>query len=65
MAAASGLVWPLGEGLNDDALTAMLFVQPDKAAERSSCITADPEYAVIHSDLKRPQLSEALPGDEV
>jgi transposase len=63
-AAAAGLEWPLDETLSDEALAALLFIQPSKGAMRGVRRKPEPDWAAIHQDLKRPHMTKALVWQE-
>jgi transposase len=57
----AGLTWPLPEGLDDARLEMLLFPPPaDVAAERRPV----PDWAVVHRELRRPNMTLALLWEE-
>ena len=57
----AGLGWPLPEGLDDAQLEALLFPPPpDVATERRPV----PDWAVVHRELRRPNMTLALLWEE-
>lgn len=63
-AAAAGLTWPEAGALSDAALAARIFkrttVSPHLGARRH----AEPDWAVVHLELKRPHVTLALLWEE-
>jgi len=55
-AKAVGLTWPLPEGLDDDALEALLFT----AESPPPVVRPVPEWAKVHVELKRPHVTLML-----
>lgn len=60
-AAAAGLSWPLPDGLDERALERLLFPPPASAKEREF---TEPNWALVHRELKRPGVTLALLWDE-
>ena len=56
-----GLSWPLPEGLEEAALERLLFPPPPPAKGRQF---AEPDWAAVHRELKRPGVTLALLWDE-
>jgi len=57
----AGVVWPLPDGLSDTQLEALLYPPPpDVATERRPV----PEWAVVHRELRRPNMTLALLWEE-
>jgi transposase len=57
----AGLDWPLPEGLDDAQLEALLYPpSPDVAAEQRPV----PDWAVVHRELRRPNMTLALLWEE-
>jgi transposase len=54
-AKAAGLSWPLPDGVDDDALEALLFAIPAPVSVRPL-----PDWAKIHVELRRPQVTLML-----
>ena len=57
----AGLSWPLPEGLDEAALERLLFPPPPPAKGRQF---AEPDWAAVHRELKRPGVTLALLWDE-
>ncbi|MGH7752923.1 MAG: hypothetical protein ACREN5_08915 [Gemmatimonadales bacterium] len=55
-AKAAGLTWPLPEGLDDDALEALLFAKEAPPAVARPV----PDWAKVHVELRRPQVTLML-----
>ncbi len=55
-AKAAGLSWPLPEGLDDDALEALLF----RAAARPTDSRPMPDWAKVHKELRHPHVTLML-----
>jgi hypothetical protein len=55
--AAAGLAWPLPEDLDDGALEARLFARPATPLARDRVV---PEWAQLHHELKKPDVTLAL-----
>jgi len=55
-AKAAGLSWPLPDGLDDDALEALLFAAAAPPAERRPM----PDWEKVHVELRRPQVTLML-----
>ena len=60
-AGRAGLSWPLPEGLDEAALERLLFPPPLPSKGRQ---LAEPDWAAIHRELKRPGVTLALLWDE-
>ena len=60
-AGTAGLSWPLPEGLDEAALERLLFPPPPPAKGRQF---AEPDWAAVHRELKRPGVTLALLWDE-
>ena len=60
-AEVAGLSWPLPEGLDEAALERLLFPPPPPAKGRQF---AEPDWAAVHRELKRPGVTLALLWDE-
>jgi transposase len=60
-AEVAGLSWPLPEGLDDETLERRLFPPPPPSKGRQ---LAEPDWAAIHRELKRPGVTLALLWDE-
>lgn len=60
-AEVAGLCWPLPEGLDEAALEQLLFPPPPPAKGRQF---AEPDWAALHRELKRPGVTLALLWDE-
>lgn len=60
-AEVAGLSWPLPEGLDEVELERQLFPPPPPSKDRQF---AEPDWAVIHRELKRPGVTLALLWDE-
>ena len=60
-AGMAGVSWPLPEGLDEAALERRLFPPPPPSRDRQF---AEPDWAVIHRELKRPGVTLALLWDE-
>ena len=60
-AEVAGLSWPLPEGLDEAALERLLFPPPPAAKGRRF---AEPDWAAVHRELKRPGVTLALLWDE-
>jgi len=56
-AKAAGLSWPLPEDLDDDALNARLFAQPEAKAAPARPL---PDWAKVHVELRRPHVTLSL-----
>jgi transposase len=59
-ARVAGLGWPLPDGLDDVPLEARLYPPPAVAPERR----AVPDWAVVHRELRRPNMTLALLWEE-
>jgi transposase len=57
----AGLSWPLPEGLDEAALERLLFPPPPPSKDRQF---AEPDWAAVHRELKRPGVTLALLWDE-
>src|SRR5215472_4847814 len=57
-AGAAGLSWPLPSGLDDAALEKQLFPPPPPSAGQRP----QPDYTVIHTELKGPNVTLPLGG---
>jgi len=55
-AKAAGLSWPLPEGLDDDALEALLFSAAAPPTDRRPV----PDWAKVHTELRRPHVTLML-----
>ena len=53
-AASAGLYWPLGEGLNDEALERLLFA--GTGSKKSYWRQMAPDWLLIHRELKHHKL---------
>ena len=60
-ATTAGLSWPLPAGLDEAALERLLFPPPPPAKGRRF---AEPDWAVVHRELKRPGVTLALLWDK-
>lgn len=60
-AEVAGLSWPLPEGLDEAALERLLFPPPPPLRDRQF---AEPDWAAVHRELKRPGVTLALLWDE-
>lgn len=60
-AGTAGVSWPLPEGLDEAALERLLFPPPPPSKGRQ---IAEPNWAAIHRELKRPGVTLALLWDE-
>jgi len=60
-AEVAGQSWPLLEGLDEAALERLLFPPPPAAKGRQF---AEPDWAAVHRELKRPGVTLALLWDE-
>lgn len=60
-ATTAGLSWPLPAGLDEAALERLLFPPPPPAKGRRF---AEPDWAAVHRELKRPGVTLALLWDE-
>ena len=60
-ATTAGLSWPLSAGLDEAALERLLFPPPPPAKGRQF---AEPDWAEVHRELKRPGVTLALLWDE-
>ena len=60
-AEVAGLSWPLPEGLDDETLERRLFPPPPPSKGRQF---AEPDWAAVHRELKRPGVTLALLWDE-
>ncbi len=49
-ASRAGLSWPLPEGLDDQALEALLFQRPERGGERVGLV---PEWSQVHVERRR------------
>jgi hypothetical protein len=57
----AGLTWPLPENLDDAQLEALLYPPPpDVAPDRRPV----PDWAVMHREMRRPNVTLALLGEE-
>ena len=56
-----GLGWPLREGLDDDQLEALLYPPPPGVASEQRPI---PDWAVVHRELRRPNVTLSLLWEE-
>ncbi|PZP40887.1 MAG: IS21 family transposase, partial [Azospirillum brasilense] len=57
-AAAAGLTWPLPATLTDGALEALLFAGGGAVAGQRR--KAEPDWAVVHRELRRPGVTLML-----
>ena len=57
----AGLSWPLPEGLDDEQLEALLFPPPPSVAPDQRAV---PDWAVVHRELRRPNVTLALLWEE-
>jgi transposase len=60
-AATAGVSWPLPEGLDEATLERLLFPLPPPSKGRQ---IAEPDWAAVHLELKRPGVTLALLWDE-
>ena len=60
-AGTAGVSWPLPQGLDEAALERLLFPPPPPSKGRQ---IAEPNWAAIHRELKRPGVTLALLWDE-
>jgi transposase len=60
-ARCAGLAWPLPEGLTDEALELRLYPPPGVAAKDRR---AQPDWAVVHRELRRPGVTLQLLWEE-
>jgi hypothetical protein len=60
--AAAGLSWPLPEQLTDGDLEAALY--PDKGSKRGHRRHVEPDWAMIHRELKRKHVTLSILWDE-
>jgi transposase len=56
-----GLDWPLPEGLDDHQLEALLYPPPSAVASEQRPV---PDWAVVHRELRRPNMTLALLWEE-
>ena len=54
-----GIGWPVPDELDDAALEARLFEQPEAKGDR-----AEPDWAMVHRELKRPGVTQRLLWEE-
>ena len=59
-AAAAGLTWPEAGALADTALTAAMFKRTGQSPHLGVRRHAEPDWAAIHLDLKRPHVTLML-----
>jgi transposase len=59
---AAGLSWPLPEELTDAALEARLF--PDAGSKQGHRRQTEPDWAMIHRELKRKHVTLSILWDE-
>jgi transposase len=57
----AGVVWPLPDGLSDTQLEALLYPPPPDVATEQRPV---PEWAVVHRELRRPNMTLALLWEE-
>ena len=57
----AGLGWPLPDGLDDAQLEALLYPRPPAVATERRPV---PDWAVIHGELRRPNVTLALLWEE-
>jgi hypothetical protein len=57
----AGLIWPLPDGLSDEALERQLFPSPAVAAKDQR---PQPDWAAIHRELRRPGVTLQLLWEE-
>jgi transposase len=57
----AGLSWPLPEGLDDSQLEALLYPPPPSVATEQRPV---PDWAVVHRELRRPNMTLALLWEE-
>ena len=60
-AGMAGVSWPLPEGLDEAALERRLFPPPPPSRDRQF---AEPDWAAVHRELRRPGVTLALLWDE-
>lgn len=63
-AAAAGLTWPEAGALADTALTAAMFKRTGQSPHLGVRRHAEPDWAAIHLDLKRPHVTLMLLWEE-
>jgi hypothetical protein len=57
----AGLNWPLPEGLDDHQLEALLYPPPPAVASEQRPV---PDWAVVHRELRRPNMTLSLLWEE-
>ena len=57
----AGLSWPLAENLDDAQLEALLYPPPPSVATEQRPV---PDWAVVHRELRRPNMTLALLWEE-
>ena len=57
----AGLTWPLPDAVDDARLEALLFPPPPDVARDQRPV---PDWAIVHRDLRRPNVTLALLWDE-
>ncbi len=57
----AGLGWPLPKGLDDHQLEALLYPPPSAVASEQRPV---PDWAVVHRELRRPNMTLALLWEE-
>ena|ERR1051326_1801228 len=62
-ASAAGLTWPLPPSLTDEALEALLFA-PAGGSKPGARHKREPEWTVIHRELRRPGVTLLLLWEE-
>lgn len=63
-AAAAGLAWPLPPETTDAVLSAAIFKRDNGSSHRGVRRRAEPNWAALHLELKRPNVTLALLWDE-
>lgn len=63
-AAASGIAWPLGPDMTDTVLAQALFARGGASSHRGVRRRAEPDWATIHLELKRPHVTLMLVWEE-
>ena len=61
-AQTAGLAWPLPEGMNDEALEAVLYAS--RRSKRGHRRIAEPDWAGVHRELKRKHVTLLIVWDE-
>jgi transposase len=62
--AAAGLTWPLPEGLTDGAVEVLLFAGAGAGAMAGQRRKAEPDWAEVHWELRRPGVTLMLLWEE-